>query len=174
MVDVLTDKGTFAQLYALLISTLTANGAKGIVATIPDVTSVPFFNTVTVGAIVAGVQAANPAVQGIYINALTTASTTGTYAPRLATVNDLIILTFNTGMIGQPVSTPYGTLPYGLTPYTPVDNQYVLDQNEVALTRDYINSYNATIKSIAAANGLAVFDSFTFLNNIKQNCLVVD
>jgi hypothetical protein len=172
--DVLTDKATFTQLYTLLIGSLTANGAKGVVATIPDVTSVPYFNTVTIGAIVAGVQKANPTVQGIYINALTTTSTSGTYAPRLATASDLIILTFNTGMIGQPVSTPYGTLPYGLTPYTPVDNQYVLDQNEVALTQDYVNSYNATIKSIAASSGLAVFDSFTFLNNIKQNGLVVD
>ncbi len=172
--DVLTDKNTFSYLYQLLIGKLTANGQKGVVATIPDVTALPYFNTVTVGAIVAGVQKLNPAVQGIYINALTSASVTGSYAPRVATAKDLIVLTFPTSMIGTPVSTPYGNLPYGLTPYTPIDNQYVLDQNEVALTEDYVNSYNATIKSVAAAKGLAVFDAFTFLNNIKQNGLVVD
>jgi lysophospholipase L1-like esterase len=77
-------------------------------------------------------------------------------------------------MIGTPVSTPYGTLPYGLTPYTPIDNQYVLDANEVALTEDYINSYNATIKSIAQQKGLAVFDAYTFLDNIRQNGLLVN
>jgi len=172
--DVLTDKTTFTQLYALLISSLTANGAKGVVATIPDVTAIPYFNTITVEAIVAGVQKANPQVQGIYINALTAASTSGTYAPRLATAGDLIILPFKTSMIGQPVSTPFGPLPYGLTPYTPIDNQYVLDQNEVALTQDYVNSYNATIKSVAASSNLAVFDIYAFLNNIKQNGLVVN
>jgi GDSL-like Lipase/Acylhydrolase len=169
--DVLTDKNTFAQLYGLLISKLTANGQKGVVGTIPDVTSVPYFTTITVGAILGAVQKANPAAQALFINALVSGTT---YAPRPATAKDLIVLTFPTSMIGQPVSTPYGTLPYGLTPYTPIDNQYVLDQNEIALTQDYVNSYNATIKSIAATNGLAVFDAFTFLNNIKQNGLVVD
>jgi len=167
--DVLTDKTSFTELYTLLISTMTAKGAKGVVATIPDVTSVPYFTTVTVGAILAGVQKANPAVQGLYINALVSGTT---YAPRLATASDLIVLTFPTSMIGQPVSTPYGSLPYGLTPYTPIDNQYVLDANEVALTLDYVNSYNASIKTIAASKGLAVFDAFTFLDNVQKNGLL--
>ncbi len=169
--DVLTDENTFAQLYALSIAKLTANGAKGVVATIPDVTSIPYFNTVTVGAIVAGIQKVNPAVQGIYINALVSGTT---YAPRVATANDLIVLTFPTSMVGQPVSTPYGTLPYGLTPYTPIDNQYVLDANEIALTQEHVISFNNSIKSVAASKGLAVFDAYTFLNNVKQNGLVVD
>jgi len=169
--DVLTDKTTFAQLYELSIEKLTANGAKGVVATIPDVTAIPYFNTVTVGAVLAGVQKANPAVQALYINALVSGTT---YAPRAATASDLIILPFPTSMIGHPVNTPAGPLPYGLTPYTPIDNQYVLDANEVALTRDYVQSYNTTIKSVAAAKGLAVFDAYTYLNNIKANGLVVD
>lgn len=169
--DVLTPKDQFAGLYNLLIGTLTAKGQKGVVGTIPDVTSVPYFNTITVGAILGGVQKANPAVQAIFINALVSGST---YAPRPATAKDLIVLTFPTSKIGQPVSTPFGMLPYGLTPYSPIENQYVLDQNEVALTEDYINSYNATIKSVATAKGLAVFDAYTFLNDIKQNGLVVD
>lgn len=169
--DVLTDETTFAQLYALSIGTLTASGAKGVVATIPDVTSIPYFNTVTVNAILAGVQKVNPAVQGLYINALVSGTT---YAPRLATASDLIVLTFPTSMIGQPVSTPYGELPYGLTPYTPIDNQYVLDANEIALTQEHVLSYNSTITSIAASKGLAVFDAYTFLNNIKQSGLVID
>ncbi len=165
--DVLTDETTFAELYNLLIGTLTANGAKGVVATIPDVTSIPYFNTVTVAAIVAGVQKSAPTVQGIYINALVSVSGT-TYAPRLATSSDLIVLTFPTSMIGQPVATPYGNLPYGLTPYTPVDNQYVLDASEIALTQEHVISYNNTIKSVAASKGLAVFDAYTFLKNVQQ------
>lgn len=169
--DVLTDKSTFAALYNVLINTLTAKGQKGVVATVPDVTSIPYFNTITVGAILAGVQKANPSVKALYINALVSGST---YAPRAATANDLTILTFPTSKIGQPVSTPVGNLPYGLTPYTPIDNQYVLDEKEVALTEDYVTSYNNTIKSVAASKGLAVFDAYTFLQNIKQNGLVVN
>lgn len=169
--DVLTDKNTFAQLYGLLISKLTANGAKGVVATIPDVTSVPYFTTITVPAILAGVQKANPAVAAIFINALTA---DGTYAPRAATASDLIVLTFPTSKIGQPVTSPVGTVPYGLTPYAPIDNQYVLDANETAMTLDYVNAYNTTIKSIAASKGLAVFDAFAFLNDIKQHGLLIN
>ena len=169
--DVLTDPATFAYLDNLLITTLTANGAKGVVATVPDVTSIPYFNTVTVGAIVAGVQQANPSVKGIYINALVSGAT---YAPRLATASDLIVLTFPTSMIGTPVNTPYGPLPYGLTPLTPIDNQYVLDENEVALTRAHVIAFNNTIKSVAAAHGLAIFDAYSFLNNVKKYGLLVD
>ena len=172
--DVLTDKTTFAGLYQLLITTLTANGAKGVVATVPDVTAIPYFNTVTVDAVLAGVKQANPQAQALYVNALSSPSTTGTYAARPATNKDLLILTFNTGLIGTPVTTPYGPLPYGLTQFTPIDNQYVLDQNEVALTQDYVNTYNQTIKSVAASSGLAVFDAYTFLNNIKTNGLIED
>jgi lysophospholipase L1-like esterase len=168
--DVLTDKTTFAQLYNLSISRFTANGAKGAVATIPDVTSIPYFNTITIGAILGAVQKANPSVQALYVNALVSGTT---YAPRAATANDLVILTFPTSKIGTPVSTPFGNLPYGLTPYTPIENQYVLDANEVALTRDYVTSYNNTIKSVAAAKGLAVFDAYTFLTNVKNNGLTV-
>jgi len=167
--DVLTDKATFAGLYNLLIGRLTATGAKGVVGTIPDVTSIPYFNTITVGAVLGAVQKANPQVQAIYINALVSGTT---YAPRPATTKDLIVLTFPTSKIGQPITTPYGVLPYGLTPYTPIDNQYVLDANEVALAQDYVQSYNATIKSVAELKGLAVFDAYTFLNNVKQHGLV--
>ncbi|MDN3582036.1 SGNH/GDSL hydrolase family protein [Mucilaginibacter flavus] len=169
--DVLTDKSTFAYLYNVLINTLTAKGQKGVVATIPDVTSIPYFNTITVSAILTGVQKINPAAKALYINALVAGST---YAPRAATANDLIVLTFPTSKIGQTVSTPYGPLPYGLTPYTPIDNQYVLDEKEIALTQDYVTAYNTTIKTIAAAKGLAVFDAYTFLLNIKKNGMVVD
>jgi len=162
--DVLTDVNVFAELDNLLINTLTAGGAKGVVATIPDVTSIPYFTTITVGQILAGVQAQNPAAKALYINALVSGST---YAPRVATANDLIVLTFPTSMIGTPVVTPYGSYPYGLTPLTPIDNQYVLDANEVALVKEHVASYNATIKSVAEAKGLAIFDAYTFLENVN-------
>jgi len=171
--DQLTDPTTFAELYELSIDALTAKGAKGVVATIPDVTSIPYFNTVTVGAILAGVQKANPTVQALYINALVAGTTT--YAPRAATSADLIILPFPTSMIGTIVTVPgVGPVPYGLTPYAPIDNQYVLDAAEVALTRTTVQAYNATIKSVAASKGLAVFDSYAYLDNIQAHGLVVD
>ncbi|MES2276418.1 MAG: G-D-S-L family lipolytic protein [Bacteroidota bacterium] len=172
--DVLTDKATFSALYQLSISRLVAggtggSGAKGAVATIPDVTTIPYFTTVTVPLILGNVQKANPSVQALYINALIPG--TSTYAPRAATAADLIVLTFPTSKIGVPNGSG---IPYGLHPLNPIETQYVLDAGEQALVKDYVNSYNTTIKSVAAANGLAVFDAFTFLTNVKTNGLVVN
>lgn len=42
----ITNSNVFASVYNGLISTLTSNGAKGVVATVPSVTSVPYFTTV--------------------------------------------------------------------------------------------------------------------------------
>ncbi len=42
----ITDPMAFAGVYDALLQTLTANGAGGVVANIPDVTSIPFFTTV--------------------------------------------------------------------------------------------------------------------------------
>ena len=42
----ITDPNVFASVYSTLLNQLTANGAKGVVANLPYVTSVPFFTTV--------------------------------------------------------------------------------------------------------------------------------
>lgn len=176
--DVLTDKSVFITKYTALVNKLTATGAKGVCATVPDVTTIPYFTTVTVSAVLAAVQKAAPTVTGLYINARasSTASVT-TYAPRLATANDLIVLTFPTSKMGAPTvvggvtTNPY---PYGLDPRNPIETQYVLDANEAAMVKDYVASYNASIKSIAASKGLGVFDAFTFLTNVKTTGLVIN
>ncbi|WP_417428299.1 G-D-S-L family lipolytic protein [Halpernia sp.] len=42
----ITPTNTFSQAYGILVSTLISQGAKGVVANIPNVTSLPFFTTV--------------------------------------------------------------------------------------------------------------------------------
>ncbi len=42
----ITNADVFASVYNTIVTTLTANGAKGVVATIPSVASVPYFTTV--------------------------------------------------------------------------------------------------------------------------------
>lgn len=42
----ITDPTVFAGVYSQITTTLTSGGAKGVLATIPDVTSIPFFTTV--------------------------------------------------------------------------------------------------------------------------------
>ena len=47
----ITDPNVFANIYNELLKALTANGAKGAVANIPDVTAIPYFTTVPYNAI---------------------------------------------------------------------------------------------------------------------------
>lgn len=42
----ITDPDVFAQVYSTLVTTLTAGGADGVVANIPNVMTIPYFNTV--------------------------------------------------------------------------------------------------------------------------------
>jgi len=47
----ITDPMVFASVYSGLLEGLTANGAKGVVANIPDVTTIPYFTTVPYNAV---------------------------------------------------------------------------------------------------------------------------
>jgi lysophospholipase L1-like esterase len=42
----ITNSNTYQDVYSTIINTLTSNGAKGVVCTIPSVTSIPYFTTV--------------------------------------------------------------------------------------------------------------------------------
>ncbi|MES2864682.1 MAG: G-D-S-L family lipolytic protein [Bacteroidota bacterium] len=42
----ITNSNVYASVYSTIINTLTSNGAKGVVCTIPSVTSIPYFTTV--------------------------------------------------------------------------------------------------------------------------------
>jgi len=157
--NVLTDKATFSMLYSNLVNALTAGGQKGVVGTIPDVTAVPYFNTVTVSALLAAAKAINPAAVAVFIQ-------TGS-GVRAATNEDLIRLPFQSaGLFGT------GTIPYGLDPRNPIANNWVLDKEEVIRVKDYVNSYNSSIKSLANSKGLAIADTYTYLNMVKAGIAI--
>jgi hypothetical protein len=161
--NTLTDKDRFALLYSNLVTALTANNQKGVLATIPDVTAIPYFNTVTIAALLNAAKAVNPAAAAVYIQ-------TGTGAVRAATAEDLVRLPFqNEGLFAKPNGSGFY---YGLDPRNPIENKWVLDKAEVATAKDYVNSYNSTIKSLAASKGLALADSYAFLNQVKAGLIL--
>lgn len=160
--NALTDKDDFKNYYITTIAALTKTGAKGVVSTIPDVTGIPFFHYITVKALVAAAQKANAAFTTLYIQAL---DASGNYVTRAATNDDLIMLTFNTSTLGTTVNgAPY----YGLSPTNPLLSKEVLDVNEASKVQDYVSSYNTSIKAVAAANNLPVFDANALLIQLKS------
>ncbi len=58
----ITNSGVFNNVYTNIINTLTINGAKGVVCTIPSVTSIPYFTTVPYNPVSDQALSANPNV----------------------------------------------------------------------------------------------------------------
>ncbi len=157
----LTETATFTGLLNNFINALTAEDQKGVIATIPDVTAIPYFTTVTRSALISAASAsAGQEIENIYI-------TTGSGEPRAATDNDLFVLPFSSsGLLGS--SDEQNPLPYGLHPMRPVESKYVLDSQEVKVVQTRVQEFNNAIKQIAETKSLAVADAFTYLNKVKS------
>lgn len=156
----LTDVATFKHLYDTFLNDLTSKEQKGVVATIPDVTAIPYFTTVTRAALLAAVQANAPEVEHLFIE-------TSDGAVRPATDEDLFVLPFSSaGLLGQV--TPELPIPYGLHPNNPIASKYVLDPAEIAIIKKRVEDFNNIIKDGAKQYDLAVADAYTFLNQVKS------
>jgi hypothetical protein len=156
----LTSTAVFSAMYGNFINTLTASGQKGIVATIPDVTAVPYFTTVTRAALLAAASAA----AGTTIDDLYIMTKTG---PRAATDRDMFVLPFSSaGLLGVPNDM---SIPYGFHPLNPVEDKYVLDESEAAEVKSRVNEFNSIIKQNAESKNLAVADVNAFLTMLKEN-----
>lgn len=159
----ITDPSDFQTKYMGLVDALIAGGAKGgVLATIPDVTVVPYFNTVTLASIKAQTKGTPLEQAAVLIK-------TGTGAIRTATAADLIVLTADSiGLTraGKP------TEPKGFHPNYPLNNEDVLDKDEVAEAVKAVDAYNQSITAIAKSKGLALVTVSDFLNEIKTGTAV--
>lgn len=61
----ITDPALFANVYENIVATLTSGNAKGVVATVPNITSIPFFTTVPYNPLTASVLGVGDATEGL-------------------------------------------------------------------------------------------------------------
>jgi lysophospholipase L1-like esterase len=180
-----TPSVTFTALYTQALSSLKASlpNAKIVVANIPDVKAVPFFNTV--GPAVAakiGALGLKLAYQKAGESGPGTGQTTLTEAnPPLLTLAGMTYASYlgqPTGLFYRANGIPYSavsalgidtTKPFGLDPRNPWPNALVLDATEQTSCANAISAFNATIATVAAANGAAVIDFFAFFNNVAKS-----
>lgn len=155
----LISESQFKEKFLDFIEKLTVKQQKGVVATIPDVTAVPFFTTVTTKALLTAASAeANKPITALYIQTKS--------GVRPATDKDLFVLPFSSaGLLGEPNREG---IPYGFFPENPISDQFVLDQQEVIEVQDRVNKINTIIKTIAKNKDLAVADIYSFLNKVKE------
>ncbi|WP_310393017.1 SGNH/GDSL hydrolase family protein [Hymenobacter sp.] len=169
----LTDTTSFGRGYRNIVGTLSKNGTvPGAVANIPNVTSIPYFNTVTVAAVIAGIKAnpgiPNAAAASLYI-------TTGTGTVREATSADLLTLPARSviGTLSSTSMLPTG-VGYSATQANPLPSEYVLDAAEVTAVVARTNQLNAIIAKTARQNKVALVDIFTFFTGIAQQGAVTN
>lgn len=161
---------TFSNYLDTLLGNLTANGAKGVIATIPDFRVFPYYT------LVAWDNADLRQTQADSLNDI--------YQPSGITHiyfeqgrNGFVISDSSAGFgVRQLHSGEYITLSvpldsmkcekYGLV-FNTINDRYVLDSTEVAQIDQAVQSYNSIITQKAAQYGLALADMHAYFNTVK-------
>ena len=142
----MTEPDVFRNKYDSILDAFEAMGADGVCATIPDVTSIPFFTTVTIEAV----------GDDIWIEEGPYSSNPGNI--RLATEDDLLTLYAATDL-GDGI---------GFTQSNPIPHGNVLDKDEVLVSQLRTTLLNSEIRASAAAHGYAVADMHEFMKELKS------
>lgn len=197
----LTPVATFTTNAGQVLDALTAGGAKGVVATIPDVTGIPFFTTVgptfkatLVAANVPGIVAFTGAAPG---------NATSGNRKQIATSDirdasggrQLFTLTSSPylGLLGRPTGAPWRALvpraalatylagyaidttaAFGVTAGNPIPSAFILDDVEQGLATAATTSFNNALTAAANARNLAVFDANAFFRSVANGGYVVN
>lgn len=169
--DPITNVAEFEVYLNTLLDGLMAGGAKGAIANITDVTSIPFFNTIPYNALAIKSQADADALNQAYqqlgfqfnvgANPLVIQDLDAPGGMRQANPDDLVLL-----------SLPQDSIRcagWGST--VPVPHIYILDALEVANIRNAINAYNLKIQEAADARGLAYVDVNQALRNAESGII---
>ena len=160
----------FDQTIDVIAGTLLANGAKGVVANIPEINTIPYFTTIP--------------YNGLVVDEATAAALTAAYTP--------LGITFQAGPNGfiiEDASAPGGmrqiqsgemvllSIPQdslkcgGWGSMKPIPDQFVLTSTEIAAVNDAVAAYNVKLKSVADANGLAFVDVNAFMHTVKTGII---
>lgn len=158
---------TFKSTYDLLISKLTADGAKGVLINIPDVTSIPFFTTID--------------RNGLVLNAAQAQQLSAAYAPLGITFHEganpfIIADATATGGLRQIkdgeyilLTTPGDSLKCGGWGSTqPIPAEYVLTADEVAAIQSATEQFNEVIANDADQYHLGLVDANNYMKTLQK------
>ena len=190
--DTITSPALFTLAYTAVINHLLSLTDKGVLANIPDVTAIPFFVTVPYNPITLTRQGqvdslnfgytpynqlmeanglpyrinfqlgSNPLV--IYDKDMPLPDAYAQFKFRQIKEDELVTLVVPQDSIKCAY---WGTL-------KPVPDQYVLTESEIAKVREATAAYNSTIETIAEQNNLAFVDMAAYMNQLRDNGIVVD
>ncbi|WP_026475551.1 SGNH/GDSL hydrolase family protein [Alkaliflexus imshenetskii] len=185
--DIITPLESFQMALSTLITELTMLGSKGVIANIPDIDALPYFNLVPYNALplsqvqadqlnaayaqynLAANGAGRPAI--VFVagqNAMVIADPKMTDMPtqlrfRQIKANEKFLMNLPTDKIATE----------GWGSQVPVPANYTLDADDLQKIKAATTGYNEIIKTLATENGLAFVDINELMNQIKAG-LVVD
>jgi len=145
----LSDLDEFSNKYDSVLTAFSNMGAKGVCATLPDVTSIPYFNTVTLDAIGDDVWIREGA---------------DTNVVRKATEEDLLLLTASDELANG----------LGKIQSKPLKHTVVLDKDEIAIVQNRTNEINAAIRTLTYQHGFALADMNQFMKTLTNTGLSFD
>ena len=158
---------SFQNAYTNLLQVMTANGSKGVIATIPDVSEMPYFTTIPWNGLTLDA-ASNTTLNSIY-NPLGYYFTVGS--------NPFMIVdsTANDFAVRQILSSELLTLSLPLDSVKcnqmgvlfPIRDEFVLDVQELQTLRNKISEYNTIITELANQFGLALVNVDLFSSQLK-------
>ncbi len=191
-----TPPATFEFLYNQLADSIAGLGATVAVATIPNVTDIPFFTTIgpMMAAGIAAAMQADPLVQSLFYQ-----KHGEVVATRLTTLTkaDAPLITLlggqYTDFLGMPTGKWYrdlaaekgktisefydslhvfgidSTQAFGFHPQNPWPDALTLDAGEVETAQNAITAFNGFIETAATQKGFAFFDAYTFFSGVAEN-----
>jgi len=161
----LTDTLLFADNYGLVLDKLQADGATGMVFTIPKILDFPFFTSVSYQA--KGPDSCDHKLD-VYITA-TNGVRKATFNPN-SLYNDKILLPAGAELGRLDLKQVNGVdtlVPYGLSEYNPLLHDHALDRTEVQNCVLAIQAYNRAIRKAAAERSVPVIDTDEYFNKLK-------
>ena len=109
----ITNANTFASVYSTIVNTLTSNGAKGVVCTIPSVTSIPYFTTVPYKPLPAEATSSNATAIGLYqFLAAVTGGRISPLSTAAGTKNPVLITDETLSDLGPTISAAAASTPF--------------------------------------------------------------
>jgi len=169
-----------------------SSASKGVLANVPDVTSIPYFTTVPYNPIVLTEQAQVDALNAAYAPYNTLMAQYGfPYRINFALGQNPMIIydvdipfppefaQFKFRQINEGelvlLTIPQDSLKCaGWGTQKPVPNEFVLTKNELNKIASATNSYNKVISSVASANNLALFDAYSAIRQVAMPGIVED
>ena len=168
--DDITGQAAFLTQMNTALTSLTAGGAKGVIANVPDITDIPYFNTIPFNGLIlkkAEADSLNVLYATLGLQFSEGANPYVVRNPGSSTVRqlkpgELVILNTSTELLrcnglGRPTN--------------PLAAFNVLDLSEVDSIRAVIQGYNATINSLAGTYDLALADMNTLFKTFKKGIL---